>query len=341
MSLSTNRQINPKVSYDAIDVMRLICSFLVVVIHCKPFLPYSQTLNTFTAEGFCRIAVPFFFVVSGTFLYKKILSSDCKNVWERLRICFHQSSKIIILYLVWSVVYIALNMVLTQPWGWGFFADQIRLLFCDASYYHFWYLPALIYGQFLFGFFCCLKRKGLFGLITVGWLCQCLKYSYRWIPFGGIIPWTTDLFNAAMNTVFCAVPMLSLSIICCQDYKKKTLKAWLNQTLLWFAINQIELAALYFWSPNKLHFEFLLSMPMLIYNLINLLLNLRFSFRNRRIPVYLRSMSRWVYCIHPLMITVFGCFHTSEGIRRFIVVIMCVIVTGILYVAVQSRRMRR
>ena len=61
--------------YNAIDIAKLICSFLVIAIHIKPFGATDNNILIYINDGIqnfiARIAVPFFFISSGYFLYKK------------------------------------------------------------------------------------------------------------------------------------------------------------------------------------------------------------------------------------------------------------------------------
>lgn len=72
--------------------------------------------------------------------------------------------------------------------------------------------------------------------------------------------------------------MLCLGALCWQDHGKATARQWLLRTEISFVVTMGELVLLYVFSPQKKHFEFLLTMPFLTYNLICWLLNARFSF---------------------------------------------------------------
>ena len=62
---------SPK-SYNGIDLLKFLCSFLVCMIHIAPIqgieLKYSGYINYILQHGICRIAVPFFFCASGFFV---------------------------------------------------------------------------------------------------------------------------------------------------------------------------------------------------------------------------------------------------------------------------------
>lgn len=328
--------------YDAVDLMKYLCALMVVVIHCKPFLPYSAFWNVMTAEGVCRIAVPFFFAVSGAFLYRK-LSRYPENAdhLARVKLCVSYSLKNTKLYLSWSAVYIVLHVITNRPAGWAFAAEQCRLLIFDASHYHFWYLLALIYAAPWASKLFFLKRKSIMGIAAAGWMMQSVRIVYRWIPGGDIIPWTTGYWDALMNTAFCAVPMLCLGALCWQDHRKATARKWFLRTGISFALTMGELVLLYVFSPQKTHFEFLLTMPFLTYSLVCWLLNVRFSFDNRAVPRYLREASIWIYCVHPLIISLFGFFHSSTGLRRFAVVTACVLLSSFMHVSLKFKKRKK
>ena len=322
-------------SNDAIDITKFICSLMVVVIHTKPLLPYSVMWNVYTAEGLCRIAVPFFFVVSGMFLFRKlsmIQNGDRKSEWD---ICLHQIGKNGRLYLLWSILYFGIDLVKSGI-SWEILAEKLRLLLCDASCYHFWYLLALIYAIPLLCLICRWKRSIHVCIIGLGWLYRCLWYAYRWIPGGELIPWSTQYFDAVRNTIFCAIPMMAIGFLCWQDYKRKTQREWFFFVGLCLICNLAELTALFLFSPQKVHFEYLLSMPGLVYCLVNWLLNIDFRFHNRCIPKILRMSSIWIYCSHVAFIVLLGWFHTSAGIRRYVCVMLCLLVSTAIYVWIKQ-----
>ena len=62
--------------FNGIDVFKLICAFLVCLLHIKPFVdapPQIDRFNFWLQNFPGRIAVPFYFVSSGFLLYKKLI----------------------------------------------------------------------------------------------------------------------------------------------------------------------------------------------------------------------------------------------------------------------------
>ena len=64
-----------QINYNGIDLVKFICSYLVVIIHTAPlssyFMTYGDLLHIYIIQYFCRLAVPFFFVASGFLLFRK------------------------------------------------------------------------------------------------------------------------------------------------------------------------------------------------------------------------------------------------------------------------------
>ena len=60
---------------DSINITRVICAILVVSIHAQPFNGISDSINYYDGNVISRIAVPFFFIVSG--YYYCILYLTC------------------------------------------------------------------------------------------------------------------------------------------------------------------------------------------------------------------------------------------------------------------------
>ena len=58
--------------YDAVNILRMVCAYLVMVIHLMAFQVFGDGARYVTSEFICRIAVPFFFITSGYFLYPKV-----------------------------------------------------------------------------------------------------------------------------------------------------------------------------------------------------------------------------------------------------------------------------
>lgn len=76
--------------YPYIDVMRIVASILVVTIHTAPFEMLCPPFDFVLTKIIARLAVPFFFVTSGYFLFKDGYPSlnKVKNMFIFIKILF-------------------------------------------------------------------------------------------------------------------------------------------------------------------------------------------------------------------------------------------------------------
>ena len=121
-------------------------ALLVVCIHTFPFADISGTMNFIVVSIIARVAVPFFFIASAFFFFMKIdTSKDCRHVenTDALKTYLWRLAKI---YLIWSLIYLPYSMLVLR--GDGFTITTalryIRDFFFTGSYYHLWFLPALM-----------------------------------------------------------------------------------------------------------------------------------------------------------------------------------------------------
>lgn len=136
------------VRYNMIDVMKLIMSFLVVMIH-KPLISLSHPFPKFILEEvICAAAVPFFFITSSFLFFKRI---EKENNGRKSFISYEK--RLLILYIAWTVVYIPSNLI--KYYGIYFEGMTIKLFisaliqilinfFLSASFVHLWYVNTLM-----------------------------------------------------------------------------------------------------------------------------------------------------------------------------------------------------
>lgn len=135
-----------KVYYKWIDLMKVICALLVIGVHTGPLLSISQEANFVVTQIFGRIAVPFFFVSSSYFFFRKLDDSKPLTNSKNRNYLKHYVKRIAKLYLVWSLVYFVLVAAGWMKNGFNMIAvlRYIRDFFFTGSYYHLWFLPAMI-----------------------------------------------------------------------------------------------------------------------------------------------------------------------------------------------------
>ena len=90
-------------NYKLLDLMKFICSFLVIGIHTRPFQVVSDVADKLFYYDISNYAVPFFYACTGYFL---IVRQQNKGVHEK--ICF-RIKKVLRLYVIWSIIYLPLT----------------------------------------------------------------------------------------------------------------------------------------------------------------------------------------------------------------------------------------
>jgi len=120
-------------NYPWIDRVKYLVSFLVLVIHFRPFSDYNSILDFTSIHIVARIAVPFFFISAGYFIgingLKK--SAVLKSIKKNFK-----------LYVVWTIIYLPIFILIFMPQYPNILIDLTVL----GVYYHLWFIPALIFS---------------------------------------------------------------------------------------------------------------------------------------------------------------------------------------------------
>lgn len=126
--------------YAGVDWFRLPAALLVIAIHTAPLSGISPGLDAAVTYGLGRLAVPFFFMITGYFLIGPCLL-DKKGSRERYG---RFEIKMLILYGAASVLYLPVawyagNLPKTPR-------ELMQIVLFDGTFYHLWYFPALLLG---------------------------------------------------------------------------------------------------------------------------------------------------------------------------------------------------
>ena len=138
-------------NYKLIDLLKLICAFLVIGIHTRPFQASSNLLDKLFYYDISNYAVPFFYACTGYFV---VIKSSEENLHVDLIL---RCKKIIRIYLMWSVIYLPLTV---SGWVIEGGLNPIYLIFCLRNFvfvgenfysWTLWYLNGLIFALLLIG----------------------------------------------------------------------------------------------------------------------------------------------------------------------------------------------
>ena len=117
-------------------------AILVVALHARPFMDISADLDYYISGVLSRLAVPYFFMVSGFFLFSKMPIG--KISWERIKRYCIRLGKI---FLAWTIIYMPIAVY--AVWHENNHFHKLLVIMRDTIFrgelmYHLWYLHASI-----------------------------------------------------------------------------------------------------------------------------------------------------------------------------------------------------
>lgn len=165
---------------EGIDWFRILASLLVIAIHTSPLASYSQQADFFLTRVLARIAVPFFFMVTGQFVLRGLFEigpvSGSRNAGTGA--VRKYLKKIILLYLIAVILYLPLGIYAGHYKGIGF-TEIMKMLFFDGTFYHLWYFPACIIGvSLIWGLSAFLSYESICKLSVILYILALLGDSY-------------------------------------------------------------------------------------------------------------------------------------------------------------------
>ncbi len=229
-----------KKNYVAVDLMRVFCSFMVVVVHTYPFYDSFPIIGFISSNIIGRTLIPFFFICAGYFFKKGNLLNNHQRYKKYL-------SKLIRLYLIWSLLYIPFGIYrlsYTMPLETSlWFPAAILALVNFGTYFHLWYMAALIGSVF----FCYhyLKRFSLSSLLIISgllFILGCSETYYGILP--QLLKQSVDaymiIFFTTRNALFLGFFLFSIGIwIGTYDFNK-TIPHLKQYCLLFFFLFVVE-----------------------------------------------------------------------------------------------------
>lgn len=201
---------HPPKRYLIIDVFRLLCACLVVMIHCLE-VPEGHPFAHMIVVCFSQQAVPFFFLVSGFFLGKKLYASP-----EPLHIITRYVKSQLLLYGAWMLIEFP-SMLCNYL---TLYADRSRLfliavmirriLFAGQGVY--WYLLALAKSAFIAGLCIRCRRERLLYVIAVIGLFLGFAYDagFTCLFFGKLNQLFYGVFSWSNNFLMKGLPYVAL-----------------------------------------------------------------------------------------------------------------------------------
>lgn len=315
--------------YRALDIMKFICALIVIIVHTSPLRPYSHLGNFILINVFGRFAVPFFFICAGYFVHVNTIKYGSfyfkKYIWALIR-----------LYLIWSIVYL--------PFGIDWVRSNMDIpmylmpaallvgLFYSGTYFHLWYIPALLFSLIVVHWFSC-RYHSYKVLLICGFLLLCLgaMETYYGVISNKFIIKVFDqyikIFFTTRNGLFYGLFYVACGYYLVGSERLKRIGHYGLLTLLFFGLMVGEAFLLY--DTNSLDFNFLImAAPFTVYLFLflkELPCHLQLPYRK------LQEYTTLYYFTHAMFLVLIPAFlqlfHQewlfSDGAFRFISVMIC------------------
>ena len=125
-------------NYQAIDSFRFFAAVLIIAIHTSPLSSVSGGADLILTGILARVAVPFFFMTTGFFLFSQ----------NRIKTFSYREFLIKTgrLYAVSMLLYLPLNLYAGHFSGRDVLYKMAKAVLADGTFYHLWYFPALMLG---------------------------------------------------------------------------------------------------------------------------------------------------------------------------------------------------
>lgn len=304
-----------------------------VAIHTHPFTDINATLGFMATKVIPRIAVPFFFILSGYFYYERISKNE-KEFWPYIK-------KLLITYCVWSCIYFALNawsMCINETFTIKVYVADcaVRFLFL-GPYYHLWYIPALFISICIMTFFKKINHIKIFYTITVLlYIVGVLNGAYSKISFQ--ITMMRDLANLTYyddmrRIFFMGIPFFAAGYIVHILYSR--IKKVGLAVILFGILTMAEIAFVIF---MKWENGFVTTFALYPFAIFILLYLLKHPYSNmQKSSDVCRKISGFVYYAHPFVIFVLNGFFSLSETPMFIFTCVICSILGILIVKINNR----
>ena len=296
-----------KRQYASIDIARYVSALLVVCIHTFPFLEISETFNTYWIHTVCRLAVPFFFTTSGFFFFRNYDVNNEKVNSERLKKALFRLLRI---YLIWTVIYLPYTIFDYTHNGFHitYLFTYVRDFLLNGSYYHLWFLPALMLANIIVYYL--YKKKGLNFTLVVTFVLYFIGYLINvYTPVWESLPWISFFFgfftkalSTARNGLFFGPMFIAIGLLLART-RRLPKKVSLAGFLISFVLLCIEVILYnHFHILRDLTSMYICLIPA-IYFLVNYLLKVNIPYR--RMYTILRHDSLMIYTSHILFAKIF------------------------------------
>lgn len=308
---------NQKIKINSINYMKLVCAFLVIAIHTHPFQDINNLLHYSFSEVLVRIAVPFFFVSSGYFYIKS--KCNFKKYIKRL----------LITYISWSIIYLVLQIYNTINIHGNIMTTLksfIKEFFIYGSYYHLWYMIALLLCIIITTVFYKIKRmKLLYILSIILYIIGVIGGAYY--KLGSQIPIISNLYEFALYTQIRRYLLMGLAFFMLgyliSEFQDISKNINITITIITAILFVVEIVII-----NKFELNRDIIITFFLYPLVLqiFMLCLKYSMENINFKIDVGKLSSFIYFVHPLIIFILNKFLFGETLLYFVTCVVSILI---------------
>ena len=338
-NIDRNYRIN-KLNYQNLNILKYISSILIIILHLRPFLNYSNELDLAFNNIITRICVPIFFIITGYFVAKKEKVNE-NYIKEYIR-------KTIPLYFVWSLLYIPViigtiikylpiineyisKINITLPFliilSIILLPIIVLVALCYTGvYYHLWYFPAIIFSLIVLK-----KWKQKFNIKYL------LIISFILLLFGatetyyGVLPLSIkrtlsyyyNIFFTTRNFLFFGLFYVVLGYYVGTKEKAYSKYCFLKLIVSFFLLT---FEAILLHDTDRLNSNILLScIPLTYYLFISAI----YITNSVKLNFQFGTYSKYYYLIHPMVIFVISLLYKNINYYPYLSILIVILITHI------------
>lgn len=297
--------------YGGIDLFRMIAAFLIVAIHTSPLSSINETADFILTRIVARVAVPFFFMTTGMFLFKN--GRINKDKIRRFLI------KTSLIYAVAIFLYIPVNIYMGYFKKENLIINLIKDILFDGTIYHLWYLPAVILGVLLisvllhyiplyvvFWISLILYIIGLFGDSYYGISSNTAIVN---VMYEGIFLFS----DYTRNGLFFAPIFLVLGVIASRTIKRVNIKENIIYTIIFAVLMLLEGLLLKKFNLMRHDSMYVMLLPCM-YFLFSIIASINVPSNKKY-----RTTSMVIYIIHPMVIVFIRAVAKLLGLQEILI----------------------
>ncbi|QHQ62388.1 serine racemase VanT catalytic subunit [Anaerocolumna sedimenticola] len=314
-----------KENYDGLDYFRMIAAFLIVAIHTSPLTSINTTADFVFTRIIARVAVPFFFMVTGFFIISGFLKDNSFRNPDKYSVKPDTApltkflKKTADLYGIAMLIYIPVNLYSGYFKQNNMFLKLLKDILFNGTMYHLWYLPAVITGVLFVYLLLKINKGTVFLLISIIlYLAGLLGDSYygltESIPIlKNCYDFLFQLFDYTRNGIFYAPVFLVMGAFIARSVKPLSLRKCIAGFIASSVLLFIEGLLLHAHNMQRHDSMYLFLIPSM-YFLFQLLLHFKGNYYRS-----FRTFSMIIYIIHPFAIILVRGLAKVLGLEDFLI----------------------